>query len=315
MINRNVASVQKTKKTKKKKMDARRIKLLLLALPFVVFILVFCYIPLAGWALAFFNYKPGIPLGKTPFVGFDNFKYIFFFGDDVLNALRNTLVMSGLGILTSPLPVIFAIMLTELSSVRFKKIVQTVTTIPNFISWVIVFSLAFGMFSKYGVVNTLLTQLGLINTPTNLLANRDAVWFFQCTLGIWKGLGWASIVYFAAISGIDAELYDAAKVDGATRFQKIRYITIPLVSETYIVLLLLSVCHLLSNGLEQYMVFYNPMVADRIEVLDYFVYRVGIVKNDYSFATAVSVVKSVVSIAVLFSVNGISKKVRGYSIV
>lgn len=300
---------------KRKKMTKKRWVLLLLAVPFIVFLIIFCYIPIAGWGLAFFNYKPGIPLSKTPFVGLDNFKYIFSFGDDVFNALKNTLAMSFLGILTSPLPIIFAIMLTELPGRRFTKIVQSVTTIPNFISWVIVFSLAFSIFSTDGALNTIMRNLGISNEPSNLLANADAVWFFQCALGIWKGLGWSSIVYFAAITGIDPELYDAATVDGAGRFQKIWYITIPSISETYIVLLLLSVCNLLSNGLEQYMVFYNSIVAEKIEVLDYFIYRVGIVKNDYSFSTAVGIVKSMVSIVMLFSVNGISKKLRGYSIV
>lgn len=300
---------------KKKKLTKRQIRLLLLTIPFLIFLFVFCYIPIAGWILAFMNYKPGIPLSDTPFVGFDNFKYIFSFGNDVINSLKNTLIMSGLGILTSPLPVIFAIMLTELPGKRFKKIVQSVTTIPNFISWVIVFSLAFSIFSNYGAMNTILTKLGIIDMPINVLANHDIVWYFQCSLGIWKGLGWSSIIYFAAITGVDTELYDAARVDGAGRFQRIRYITVPSISETYIVLLLLSVCSFLSNGFEQYMVFNNPMVADRIEVLDYFIYRVGMLKNDYSFATAVGILKSVVSITMLFVVNGISKKIRGYSIV
>lgn len=300
---------------KRKRLKKGQKRLLLLVLPFVAYFVIFSYIPIAGWALAFMNYKPGIPLSETPFVWLDNFKYIFLFGDDVLNALKNTMVMSGLGLLTSPLPVIFAIVLTELPGKKFKKVVQSVTTIPNFISWVIVFSLAFSIFSNYGALNTLLTRLGLIELPLNVLGNRDIVWFFQCGLGIWKGLGWSSIVYFAAIAGIDAELYDAAMVDGAGRFQRIWHITVPGLRETFLVLLLLSVCNILSNGLEQYMVFYNALVADRIEVLDYFIYRVGILKNDYSFSTAVGILKSGVSIIMLFTVNGISKKVRGYGIV
>lgn len=310
-----VKNAEAVKKRKPKKFTKQGINLLLLAVPFILFITLFCYVPLAGWALAFLNYKPGIPLSRTPFVGFENFKYIFMFGDDVLNALKNTLAMSFLGILTSPLPIAFAIMLTEFPGKRFKKLIQTVTTIPNFISWVIVFSLAFSIFSRYGAFNTIMLNMGLISTPTDILANRDAVWFFQCALGIWKGLGWASIIYFAAIAGLDAELYDAAKVDGAGRFKRIWHITIPGISETYIVLLLLSIGSLLSNGLDQYLVFYNPIVADRIEVLDYFIYRVGILKTDYSFSTAVGILKSIVSIAMLFTANGISKKIRGKSIV
>lgn len=300
---------------KRKKFTRDQWYLLLLASPFMIFFLIFCYLPLFGWILAFMNYKPGIPLSKTPFVGLQNFKYIFMFSDDVLNALKNTLIMSGLGILTSVLPVAFAIMLTEVPARRYTKMVQTVTTIPNFISWVIVFSFAFSIFSREGAFNTILMGLGIVSTPTNVLANNEAVWLFQTALGVWKGLGWSSIIYFAAITGIDPELYNAATVDGASRMQKIRYITIPSISETYLVLLLLGVCNILSNGLEQYMVFYNALVAEHIEVLDYFIYRVGIKEADYSFSTAVGILKSGVSILMLFIVNAISKKIRGYAIV
>lgn len=289
--------------------------MLLLAAPFILFFLIFSYLPLAGWSLAFMNYKPGIPLSNTPFVGLENFKYIFIFSDDVLNALKNTLIMSFFGILTSVLPVIFAIILTELPARRYTKLVQTVTTIPNFISWVIVFSFAFSLLSRDGALNTILLALGIVDSPTNILANNEAVWYFQTALGIWKGLGWSSIIYFAAITGIDPELYNAATVDGAGRFQKVWYITIPSISETYLVLLLLGVCNLLSNGLDQYLVFYNAMVAEHIEVLDYFIYRVGVKEADYSFSTAVGILKSGVSIVMLFFVNGVSKRVRGYAIV
>ena len=299
---------------RRKKMTGRKWTLLLLAAPFVVYMIIFCYIPLAGWALAFLDYKPGIPLNQTPFVGLDNFRYIFEFGSDIVNALRNTLAMFGLNLLTSPLPVVFAILLTEVPSRRFQRFVQTVTTIPNFISWVIVFSLAFAMFSTYGAVNTVLGALGISNKPVNVLANPDIVWYFQCALGIWKGLGWSSIVYFAAITGVDTELYDAATVDGANRFQRIWYITVPSVSETYIVLLL-SVCNFLSSGLDQYLVFYNALVAEKMEVLDYFIYRIGLQQADYSFGTAVGILKSGISIGMLFGVNALAKKIRGNSII
>ena len=302
-------------KTKKRRITGRKLRLLMLALPFVLYVILFCYMPLAGWTLAFLKYKPGIPLGNTPFVGLENFRYIFQFGGDIGNALKNTLVMFALNLITSPLPVVFAILLTETPSRKFQRFVQTVTTIPNFISWVIVFSLAFAMFSSYGAVNTLLSSLKISNKPVNVLANSDIVWYFQCALGIWKGLGWNSIVYFAAITGIDPELYDAAIVDGASRFQSILHITVPGVSETYIVLLLLSVCNFLSSGLDQYLVFYNPLVAEKIEVLDYFIYRIGMLRADYSFGTAIGILKSVVSIVMLFSVNALAKKIRGNSII
>ena len=138
---------------------------------------------------------------------------------------------------------------------------------------------------------------------------------FQTILNVWKVLGWNAIIYFAAIAGIDSELYDAASVDGAGRFHKILHITVPGISSTFFVLLLLQVSNMLSLGIDQYLAFYNSMVADKILVLDLYVYRLGLITQDYSYATAVGIFKSLVSIILLFSVNGISKKLRGESLV
>ncbi len=290
-------------------------KLFIMAIPFILFVIAFSYVPLFGWIYAFVDYQPGIPLFDSEFVGFKYFEILFDDMPTLIRVLRNTLVMSFLGILISPLPAIFAILLTELPSRKFKRIVQTTTTLPHFVSWIIVYSLAFNIFSIEGLFNDVFMSLGWLDKPTNILANGDAVWFFQTGLGIWKGLGWSSIVYFAAIAGIDSELYDAASVDGAGRFHKIIHITIPGISATYIVLLLLDISKLLSVGMEQYLVFYNSIVADKIEVLDYYVYRLGLISNDYSYATAVGILRTIVSLTLLFTVNAISKKFRGSSII
>lgn len=289
--------------------------LLLLALPFVAFVFAFSYVPLFGWIYAFIDYKPGISLMDSPFVGLKYFHILVQDWPTLVRVLRNTLAMSFLGILCTPLPAIFAIFLTEIPSTTFKKIVQTTTTIPNFVSWIIVYSLAFNIFSIEGVFNQIFMNLGLISSPTNILANEDAVWYFQTALGVWKSIGWNAIIYFAAIAGIDSELYDAASVDGAGRFQKILHVTIPGISSTFIVLLLLAASNILSVGLDQYLVFYNSMVADKIEVIDYYVYRLGLITNDYSYATTVGILKTLVSVTLLFSINCLSKKVRGYGIV
>jgi putative aldouronate transport system permease protein len=303
------------KAVKKKKFRREGFVLTMLALPFVVFVFAFNYVPLFGWIYAFFDYKPGVPLFNSTFVGFKYFQLMFNDGGDMFRVMKNTLVMSFLMLLFSPLPVIFAIMITEARSKFFRKFIQTTTTLPNFISWVIVFSLAFSIFSSDGVVNTMLLKLHLISQPTNILGNNDAVWYFQTALGIWKSLGWSAIIYLAAIAGIDSELYDAASVDGAGRFARIRHITLPGISETFIVLLLLSASSVLSLGLDQYLVFYNSMVAKNIEVIDYYVYRLGLLSNDYSYATAIGIFKTVVSVALLFSINGLSKKIRGNSLI
>lgn len=298
-----------------KKIKRERLKLLLLALPFVVLVFMFFYVPLFGWSLAFFNYKPGVPLSKTPFVGLKNFELIFtFYRTQVLNVLRNTLVFSALNLLVSPIPMFFAIFLNEIRSVRFKKIVQTTTTLPYFISWIIIYSLAFSIFQSNGVVNNLLMGLGVIDKPTMLLGNPDAVYGFQTFLGMWKNLGWNAIIYIAAIAGIDNGLYDAAVVDGAGRWQKIRYVTIPSLMPTFFVLLLLNIGNMLSAGFDQYLVFNNALVADQIEVIDTFVYRLGLRNNDYSFATAVGILKTLVSVFLLFTANKVAKKTRGESI-
>ncbi len=292
-----------------------RIVLTLLALPFIVFVLAFSYVPLFGWILAFINYKPGLKIWDCDFSGLYYFKLIFQDWYKMASVLKNTLAMSFLGLICTPLPAVFAIFLSELPSVRFKKVVQTLTTIPNFISWVIIYALAYALFSTEGVLNQILLNAGIIEKAGNVLGNSNAVWGFQTALNVWKGLGWNAIIYFAAIAGIDSELYDAAGVDGAGRFQKILHITVPGISSTFFVLLLLQVSNLLALGIDQYLAFYNSMVADKILVLDLYVYRLGLITQDYSYATAVGIFKSLISIILLFSVNGLSKKLRGESLV
>lgn len=298
-------------------MKKKDYRLLFMILPLAVIIIMFYYVPLFGWSFAFMDYKPGIPLSKTPFVGLKFFELIVEDRANILRVVKNTLILSGLGLLFSPLPAMFAIFLNEIKFKKFRKLVQTTTTLPNFISWVIVFSLAFSLFSFDGVFNQLATKImGEGYEAKSILANGTSwvVWGFQTVLVLWKTIGWNAIIYVAAISGIDPELYDAASVDGAGRFKKILYITIPEIMPTYIVLLLLSVSNMLTVGFEQYFVFKNPMVMDSIEVLDLFVYRIGITTNDYSYSIAIGILKTVISIILLAVVNKVSKKARGESI-
>ena len=302
-------------KDKKSKFKPERLRLTLIFIPFLIMIILFKYVPIGGWILSVYRYKVGIPLFQNEFVGLANFAQMFRQWDKMWDVLKNTFALSGLGILFSPVPVIFAIMLSEIKSMRFKKVVQTVTTIPHFVSMVIIYSLAYALFSTEGVVNTVLIGLGIMERPSNLLVNNDAVWLFHPLIGLWKNFGWNAILYFAAISGIDTELYDAASVDGANRFQKIIHITVPGITNTYFTLLLLSISNFLSNGVDQYLSFYNSSVADKIMVLDLYTYRLGLISGDYSFSSAVSILKTIVSLTLLFSANYASKKIRGYSIV
>lgn len=293
-------------------------RLFLLIFPLLVLVFCFSYLPLYGWIYALFNYKPGIPLFKNQFVGLANFKSIVgdrYYFSDVVRVLKNTLGMNLLGMLTSPLPMLFAVLLTELKSKPFKKVAQTLTTIPNFISWVLVYSVAYAMFSvNDGLVNKLLVQSGAIEDGINFLASSEHIWIKMWLWGQWKGLGWSAITYIAAISGIDHEQYEAAEVDGANRFQKMRYVTIPGLLPTYFVLLLLSIGNMINNGVDQYFVFQNAMNKDSIEVLDLYVYNQGMVGINYSYSTAVGILKSIVSITLLLFANRLSKLVRDESV-
>jgi putative aldouronate transport system permease protein len=288
-----------------------KIKLFMIAIPFLIYFIAFFYVPLFGWLYAFFDYKPGLSLNQMKFEGVSNFLQIFVEWSETMRVLKNTLAMSFLGILSQPLPIIFAILLNELRGKRFSKLVQIISTLPNFISWIIIFAMSFSIFSVEGLLNTVLGKLHLPLYELSILGNNDAVWYFQWGLGIWKSLGWSSIIYLAAIVGIDQEQYEAAEIDGAGRFKKILHITLPGVVPTFLVLFLLNISNILNLGFEQYYVFFNPMVAHNIENLDYYVYKLGIITHDYSFAIAVGILKSFVSVLLLFMVNGISKKLRG----
>lgn len=293
-------------------------KLTLLILPFIILCFLFSYFPLHGWIYAFYDYKPPIPLSKSEFVGFQWFQMLFSNKTQVaqmLQVMKNTFAMSLLGIATSILPLGFAIFLNEIKCKWFRNIVQTLTTLPNFISWVLVYSVAFSLFSNSGMVNTVLQNLGIISEPLKFLDSDSHTWLSMILWSTWKGLGWGAIMYLAAITGIDLSLYEAAKVDGAERFQIMRYITLPALLPTYFVLLMLSVANFLNNGIDQYFVFQNAFNKENIQVLDLYVYNIGMTGSSLSLATAISILKSLVSVTLLFTVNFISKKTRGESII
>ena len=229
----------------------------------------------------------------------------------VLCVLRNTFAMSGLNLFFSWFPMVFAIFLNEINCRWYKKFVQTVTTLPNFISWVLVFSIAYGVFNSTGAVNTILQELGITNEPIMFLQSDRHIWFKMWLWNTWKNAGWSAIMYIAAITGIDGELIEAAKVDGATRRQIIWHIEIPSILPTYFVLVMLQLANFLSNGMEQFYVFENSFNKDTIEVLDLYVYNLAMGAGGYSLSTAISMLKSIVSVVLLSATNFISRKVRG----
>lgn len=303
---------------RKKKRNWHGIKLMLYIMPFMILLSVFCYYPLYGWVYAFFDFKPPLKLSQCDFVGLYWFRSLVENETKIkqlLGVLRNTFAMSGLSIATSWLPMAFAIFLSEIKTKWFGKAVQTLTTIPNFISWVLVYFMAFSLFSSTGAVNTILQDLGIINQPVLFLQSDEHTWLTMWLWNTWKGLGWGAIMYLAAIAGIDQELYEAARVDGAGRFRLIWHITVPGLLPTYFVLLLLNVANFLNNGMEQYFMFQNSFNKDHIQVLDLFVYNLGLGSGSYSLATAISMFKSLISVTLLFVVNKLSKTLRGESII
>ncbi|HBG01909.1 MAG TPA: sugar ABC transporter permease [Firmicutes bacterium] len=293
-------------------------QLVLMYLPFAALVFVFSYLPLWGWRYAFFDYRAGVTaLTAENFVGLKWFAFLFQNQatlNDIVRVMRNTLIMSTLGLTTSWLPMVFAMFLVEAKSVWFKRFVQTFTTIPNFISWVLVYGLALALFSTDGFVNSLLLNLGVRTQPLNYLMGDSFIWLKMWAWGTWKGLGWSSIIYIATISSIDPTLYESATVDGAGRFQKMRYITLPSLMPTYFVLLIMAVAAFLSNGMEQYLVFENSTNTAKITVLDLYVYQLGIKNGVIPLSTLIGMVKSLISVVLLFSVNRLSKMVRDESI-
>ena len=293
-----------------KSRNRRRYQLLFMALPLMIMVIMFAYVPLFGWAYAFFDYKPGVPLFSNEFVGFKYFEQFLTDRWDMHRVMKNTLVLALLNYAVSPLPMIFAILLNSVHHTWYKKTIQTLTTFPNFISWIIVYSLAFQLFSSEGLITEALANLGLIRKGYNVLSDASAVYWFQTLMGQWKGLGWSSIIYRAAIAGIDQELYEAAAIDGANRFQSTLHITVPGLIPTFIVLLLLGIGNFMNVGFDQYYIFKNAGNSDTIEVLDIYVYRIGMQNYKYSYGIAIGIMKSVVSMILLFSANGISKLAR-----
>ncbi len=291
----------------------------LLITPFILLVLVFSYLPLYGWIYSFFDYMPPRPFSWDSFVGLKWFRTLIqnrSYARQTLQVLRNTFAMSGIQTLMSWLPMLFAIMINEVRHSKYRRLVQTVTTIPNFISWVLVYSVAFLIFSNAGPVNRIMMDLGRISTPINFMMSNENIWLKMWLWLTWKNLGWAAIMYIAALAGIDEALYEAAKIDGASRVQSIIHITIPGLLPTFFVMLLLNISNFLNNGMEQYFVFQNAWNREYIQVLDLYVYNIATSKPPvYSVSTALSMLKSIVSLILLFSANGISKLVRKESII
>lgn len=289
--------------------------LYMMSLPFVIWVFIFSYYPLWGWTMAFQKYRPGKTFNEQTWVGLDNFRMLF--QDDTFYlVMRNTLAMSFMGIIAGfAVPIVFAIMLNEIRFMFFKRIAQTVSYLPHFVSWVVVAGIVTKMLSAdNGAFNEFLMWLGIINEPIEFMAKGEWFWGIVTVSDIWKETGWNTIIYLAAIAGIGPELYEAAKVDGASRLRQIWHITLPGIRTTIIILLIMSIGHLISIGFEKQFLLGNNLVSDYSKVLDLYSLEYGLQMSRYSFGTAINIFNSVVSILLLFAANGLFKKITKESI-
>lgn len=296
--------------------------LMILVLPVVAWMLIFNYIPMLGLVISFKEYNPFLgPIAgfvQSPWVGLENF--IEAFTDKYfLYSFRNTIVYSILNLLVGfPFPIIFAILLNEVVYLRFKKFIQTVSYLPHFISWVFVIGFIYIIFSvENGMVNQLFMKLGLFKEPVPFLAKPGFVPPLVVFSQLWKSFGWNSIIYIAAITNIDPTLYEAATVDGANRFHKICYITLPSIKPTIVILLIFSIGGLISPNFglfEQMYLLSNSMIQDATEIIDTYTYKMGIILSRYSYATAVGLFRSFVAVILLTGANFASKKLIGESL-
>jgi putative aldouronate transport system permease protein len=301
---------------------ARQKYLLALVLPAVAWMIVFNYIPILGLVISFKEYDPFLgPLKgftQSPWVGLKYFQEAFT-DTYFLHALWNTILYSLLKLLFGfPAPIIFAILLNEVESLRFKKLVQTVSYLPHFISWVFVSGFLYVVLATDdGIVNRILLQLGLVQKPLLFLASEKYVPSLVIASHVWKSFGWESIIYIAAITGIDLTLYEAAAVDGANRWTRIWHITLPSIKSTIIVLLIFTVAGLISANFEFFEQMYllsNSIIHDATEIIDTYTYRMGIQLSRYSYATAVGLFRSVVAVILLTLANALAKRLTGQSL-
>ena len=291
----------------KKELYKQRVLIIWSAI-FVVYGFIFYYLPLGGWVMAFQNYKNKTGFFHSKWVGLDKFKFLF---SDVtfLKVIRNTFCMGALNLVfTTVFAIFFAVMLNEIRINAIKKPIQTISYLPHFLSWIIVTGIMNDALSSTGIVNELLKNFGLIKDTVPFFSIPALFWPIVTFAHLWKETGWNAIIYMSAITAIDPSLYEAASIDGAGRWDKIKHITLPGIKPTIIVLLIMNMGNLLNAGFEIQYLLGNGLVKSVSDTIDIYVLTWGISQNDYSLGTAAGIFKSVVSIAIILIANGIAKK-------
>lgn len=289
--------------------EVKRQKVLLFwAAVLVVYGFIFCYLPLGGWLMAFQNYKPGKGLLHSEFVGFAKFQRLFS-DDTFMRVIRNTLAMGIINLAaTFIMAILFAILLNEIRQNKTKKVIQTVSYLPHFLSWIIVTGILHDMLSGSGIINEILMNLHIIDKTIDFFAHPSYFWPIVAFANVWKETGWNAIIYLAAITAIDPSLYEAAAIDGAGRFGKIWNVTMPGIKPTIMILLLMNVGNVLNAGFEIQYLLGNGLVKSVSETIDIYVLKWGISQGDYAIGTAAGIFKSLVSIVLIVIANQIAKR-------
>jgi putative aldouronate transport system permease protein len=282
--------------------------LIFMSFPFVVWLIIFAYIPLWGWIMAFQDFKPALGFFEQSWVGMKHFGNLF--SDRIfLEALRNTIGMSLIMLafgFTSP--IVFALLLNEIGRKRFKLTAQTISYLPHFVSWVITASIVTTMLSNEGIINSTLMLLGIVDKPVGFMTSPKLFWVILAVAETWKEVGWNAIIYLSAIAGIDQQLYEAASVDGAGRWRRMFYITIPGIMPVIIILLILSIGGILNIGFERQRLLGNALVKSHSLSIDQYALEYGIGMFRYSYGTAIGIFRSVVSLILLFGANFFARK-------
>lgn len=285
-----------------------------MALLGVAWMIIFNYIPMYGVIIAFKEFNIVKSISEAPWVGLSHFKE-FLQDESLVDVIRNTLGISLIKLFIGfPLPIIFALFLNEVRSVRFKKWIQTISYLPHFLSWVVLGGILATWLADIGIINNILLALNLIDQPITYLAEPSYFWTIVISSDIWKELGWSAIIYLAAISGVSPEMYEAATIDGAGRFQKMWFVTLPAIKSTISILFILAVSGVLSSNFDQILVLRNSLNDSASNVIDYYVYYTGILSGRFSYSAAVGLLKSVIALILLLIANQVSKKINDTSL-
>ncbi|MDR0831314.1 MAG: ABC transporter permease subunit [Bacillales bacterium] len=287
--------------------------LYLMSIPTFILIIVFCYFPMYGIILAFKYYDSSLGILNSPNVGFENFQRFFssyYFSQYIGNTLIISLVSLAVGF---PLPIILALMLNSIRNGRFKKIFQMTSYIPNFISTVVIVAMVISFLNPAsGIVNTFLRWFG--KDPVNFMTEPSYFVAIFVISGVWQSMGWGTIIYTSALSGVDTQLYDAAKIDGANKLQVVLHIDLPTILPTVVVCLILAVGGIMSVGFEKVYLMQNPLNIEASQVISTYTYQVGLIDADYGFGTAVGLFNSIINFILLVIVNITARKATGHSI-